>query len=223
VEQLQLRLSSRRRGGARLGAGRKRLPAELRHTPHRARPVHRAAHPVHVTVRASFRSLRSQHVAQTVLGALRASNRDDFRIAHYSVQDNHVHLIVEAESREKLSSGMRGLMIRLARRVNRLLFRRGRFWADRRHGRALTGLRQVRNALVYVLQNHRKHARSAAMRVLDPLSSSQWFDGFADPIPRGFRSTGPPCVLPARSWLLTLGWRRRGLIRFSESPRPEKF
>ena len=221
MEQLQLRLASGRRGGARLGAGRKRLPNKLRHTPHRARPAHRAAHPVHVTLRASLRSLRHEHVAGTVLAALRASNRPWFRLVHYSIQDNHVHLIVEAESKAKLSSGVRGLMIRVARRVNRLLFRRGRFWADRWHGHALSGPRQVRNALVYVLQNHRKHVGSSAMPLLDPLSSSYWFDGFAEPIPRGFRSTGPPCVLPARSWLVTLGWRRRGLIRLSESPRPE--
>lgn len=198
MEQLLLRLSGERRGGARLGAGRKRSPRNQRRTPHRARPVHRAAHPVHVTLRASLRSLRSQHVAQTVLGAFRASNRDDFRIAHYSVQANHVHLIVEAENAKALSSGVRGLMVRVARRVNRLLFRRGHFWGDRWHGHALTGPRQVRNALVYVLQNHRKHARSPTVPLLDPLSSAQWFEGFAAALPRDFRSIGPPCTLPAR-------------------------
>jgi REP element-mobilizing transposase RayT len=171
---------------------------------------------------ASLRSLRSQHVAQTVLGALRASNRDGFRLVHYSIQDNHLHLIVEAESKKSLSSGVRGLMVRVARRVNRLLFRRGRLWGDRWHGHALTGPRQVRNALVYVLQNHRKHARSPAVPLLDPLSSSHWFDGFCEPIPADFRGVGPPSTQPARSWLLTLGWRRRGLIRFSEAPKPEK-
>jgi hypothetical protein len=133
-----------------------------------------------------------------VLGAFRASNRDDFRIAHYSVQANHVHLIVEAENAKALSSGVRGLMVRVARRVNRLLFRRGHFWGDRWHGHALTGPRQVRNALVYVLQNHRKHARSPTVPLLDPLSSAQWFEGFAAALPRDFRSIGPPCTLPAR-------------------------
>jgi putative transposase len=97
-------------------------------------------------------------VVRTVLVALRDSQRAGFRIVHYSVQHNHVHLIVEAGSTRELASGVRGLAVRIARRVNRLLFRGGRFWADRWHGRALTSPRQVRNALVYVLQNHRKHA-----------------------------------------------------------------
>jgi REP element-mobilizing transposase RayT len=150
----QLELSFKRgHGGARAGAGRKQLPAHERRTPHRARAVHRAAHPLHVTLRAASRSLRSRFVSQTVLHALRDSNSAEFRLTHYSIQDSHVHLIVEAASTAALSSGMRGLMVRVARRVNRVLFRRGRFWADRWYGRALTGPRQVRNALVYVLQN----------------------------------------------------------------------
>jgi len=106
-------------------------------------------------------------------------------------------------------------MVRIARRVNRLLRRQGRFWADRWHGRDLAGPRQVRNVLVYVLQNHKKHANSAA---LDPLSSAASFDGFATAIPDGFRSVGPPCVAAAKTWLLKSGWRRRGLIRLSEAP-----
>jgi REP element-mobilizing transposase RayT len=203
------------RGGARRRAGRKPRAAHLRHTPHRARPVHRKANPVHVTLRAVLRSLRAQQVAGTVLGALRDCNRAWFRVVHYSLQDNHLHLIVEADDHDALLSGMRGLTVRIARRVNRLLFRRGRFWSDRWHGRDLEGPRQVRNALVYVLQNRMKHARSAS---LDPLSSAGTFDGFASVPPRAFRSIGPPCVAAARTWLLKVGWRRWGLIGLTEAP-----
>ena len=218
-----------RRGGSRIGAGRRKLPGHLRHTPHRTRADHRRNHPVHVTLRAKLRSLRSQRVAGTVLASLRDSNGERFRIAHYSVQENHVHLIVEADTKASLSSGMRGLMVRVARRVNRLLFRRGRFWADRWHDHALTSPREVRNALVYVLQNRQKHtvarreARAGATREgtpsLDALSSAQWFDGFAEPIPIAFRSVGPQCVVEAKTWLLRIGWQRRGRIHSWEAPR----
>jgi REP element-mobilizing transposase RayT len=172
---------------------------------------------VHVTLRAHSRSLRSWFVAKTVLRALRDSQSDCFRIVHYSVQENHVHLIVEAKDKARLSSGVRGLMVRVARRVNRLLFRRGRFWADRWHGRALTSPRQVRNALVCVLQNHKKHG--PAFTGLDALSSAEWFRGFAESPPSSFRSIGPPCIAPARSWLLNRGWQRHGLIHLGEVPK----
>jgi putative transposase len=229
MEQLAIAFSpARRRGGSRVGAGRKKLPAHLRHTPHRARAEHGRTHPVHVTLRAKLRSLRSQQVVRTVLGALRDSNGERFRIAHYSVQENHVHLIVEADTKASLSSGMRGLMVRVARRVNRLLFRRGRFWADRWHDHALTSPREVRNALVYILQNRQKHAftrreaRADAARegtpCLDALSSAQWFNGFVEPIPIAFRSIGPRCVVEARTWLLRIGWQRRGRIHSWEAP-----
>ncbi len=237
MEQLGLRFVRKSRGGARAGAGRKRLPPGQRHTPHRARAEHRARHPVHVTLRAFTHSLRSQHIVRTVLGALRDANMSQFHLAHYSIQENHVHLIVEAENKHALSSGMRGLMIRIAQRVNRLLSQRGRFWADRWHGNPLTSPRQVRNALVYVLKNRHKHApspngaaraargegtRSSESGWLDPLSSAQWFNGFAHPIPTSFRSVGPPCVAFPISWLLAVGWRRHGLIESSETPKPNR-
>jgi putative transposase len=75
------------------------------------------------------------------------------------VQHDHLHLLVEASSKRELSAGMRSVVIRIARYVNALLGRRGRYWADRWHGRGLRSPREVRNALVYVLANFRKHAR----------------------------------------------------------------
>jgi hypothetical protein len=99
-------------------------------------------------------------------------------VVQLSVQYDHLHLIVEAQDKVSLSSGMRSLAIRIARSVNTLVGRRGRFWADRWHGRALTSPRQVRTALVYVLANFRKHARRRLGPGIDPFSSGAWFDGW---------------------------------------------
>jgi hypothetical protein len=158
--------------------------------------------------------LRSQFVSPTVLGALRAANGAHFRIVHYSIQGNHLHLIVEAQSAQALSSGMRGLAVRLARRVNRLLFRRGSLWVDRWHSTVLGSPRQVRNALVYVLQNRAKHVPSANGPSPDPLSSAAGFDGFVSASPS---VRAGPAVAP-QTWLLSIGWRRHGLIRLDEVP-----
>lgn len=112
------------RGGARRGAGRKRT-AELPQVPHRARAVHDGRRPVHVTLKTRCRSLRTQFVFPTVRRTIAALNRrrcDEFRIVEFSVQSNHVHLLIEAASTSALSSGMRSFNIRLARSVNQLLF-----------------------------------------------------------------------------------------------------
>ena len=115
-----------------------------------------------------------------------ATNRrdpDHFRVIHLSVQYDHLHLVVEARNKASLSNGMRSVAIRIARSVNALVGRRGRFWADRWHGRALTSPRQVRTALVYVLANYRKHSRRRLAPGIDPFSSGAWFDGWRrDPL-----------------------------------------
>lgn len=225
-------------GGARAGAGRKRR--ERGNVPHRARPQHRAAEPVHVTLRSRVAPLRSQHVFPTIRLALaRAAKREParFRLLHFSVQHDHVHLIVEASDKQALSSGIQGVAIRVARYVNALLSRRGRLWADRWHGRALASPREVRNALLYVLANFRKHARRAPRAGLDAFASAAWFDGWrewspgsgvpppvADGPHRWLRQVAPgttelDCpVATARTWLATVGWRRRGLLGILERP-----
>lgn len=236
------------RGGRRANSGRKRL-APRAMVPHRARPEHSAGHPVHVTLRSRFRPLRSQHVFPTVCLALgRAAKRDQgrFRILHFSVQWDHVHLVVEASDKRALSEGLRSVAIRTARYVNELVNRRGRFWADRWHGRALTSPREVRNALVYVLANFKKHTKTPPSSGIDAFSSAVLFDGW-----RGFHSTalmpraGPPferahergarraargdtplvrslasfvVVSRPTTWLARTGWRRHGLIRVDERP-----
>src|SRR6266516_2272271 len=119
-------------GGRRSGAGRK--PGARPAAPHRSRPEHKAAHPVHVTLRSRFRALRSRSVFPTFARAVAAANArdpDEFRIVHFSVQMDHVHLLVEARDKQALSTGMRGFVVRMARRINSLVRRRGKIWADR--------------------------------------------------------------------------------------------
>jgi REP element-mobilizing transposase RayT len=216
-------------GGARRGAGRK--PSPRPPTPHRARPRHLASEPVHVTLRARLAPLRSQHLFPTIrLALLRAARRDParFRLLHFSVQRDHVHLLVEASDKRALSSGVRGIAIRIARYVNDLLSRRGPLWGDRWHGRALTSPREVRSALVYVLPNFRKHASRPVPSGIDPFSSGAWFDGWqawrpaerAPPFAQ--RPSWPNADCPvsgARSWLARVGWRRRWLLSLDEAPR----
>jgi len=169
---LQLSLPAPRTwGGRRAGAGRKLTPGCRPSVPHRPRPTHTAAHPVHVTLRSgpAVRCLRSDRAFPAVRRALYVASRGNFRIIHFTVQDDHLHLIVEADDTRALSRGMRGLAIRVARAVNRALGRRGAVWGDRFHARALTTPRAVRNALVYVFdeppQASRGRTRSGPLLV----------------------------------------------------------
>jgi hypothetical protein len=141
-----------------------------------------------------------------VRGALAAGAASGaFRLVHFSIQTNHLHLIVEAKDRPALSRGAQGLFVRVARALNALWGRAGSVFADRHHDRILRTPREVWDALRYVLTNaHRHGALSAGV---DPSSSGAWFDGW-----RGDARGGSALWPRARTWLLAHGWRRHGRI-----------
>jgi putative transposase len=172
---------------------------------------------VHLTLRAvrGLPSLRKPGLFQVVKTSIARSSRSDFRIVHFSVQGDHLHLMVEADDKASLRAGASGLSIRTALALNKALGRSGHVWGDRYHTRDLRTPREVRNGLVYVLMNIRKH-HPGPWDGLDPCSSALWFDGFRDRA--GPTSLAPP-VQASRTWLATRGWRRHGLISTFESPR----
>jgi REP element-mobilizing transposase RayT len=210
---LQLELKARTWGGKRQGAGRPKTGKK--YVPHRVRPAHKRDNPVHVTLRARVSELRDFPVFDAVEAALAQGSKRFFRVCEYSVQRNHIHLIVEADDTDALSRGMQGLVARLAKAVNRAMHRKGSVFADHYYAHELRTPTEVRNALIYVLNNWRKHL-PGANRGVDGCSSGKWFSGWSDRPP----NTPPP--LPAATvWLLTTGWRKRGLIETSEAPRAQ--
>src|SRR5262245_66049738 len=172
------------RGGPRIGAGR---PPLSKNPPvhHVKRPPVPRACPAHVTlhVRRGVPALRQKRFLRELRPSLRkACERGEFRVAHYSVQGNHLHLIVEAAGKEALGRGMRAIAPRVARAVQRAFGWTVAVLYGRYHLRILRTPREVRSALAYVLLNVRKHWRQrfgvAPPVRLDEASSGRWFDGW---------------------------------------------
>ena len=187
---------------------------------HQPRPKLSKKQVMHLTVklRRGLPSLRRERAFAAVRRSFfKYSRGEGFRLVHFSVQSNHLHLIAEADSKPALSRAMQKLGISLAKRLDRLWKGAGRIYKERYHQRILTTPLAIRNALLYVIQNA-KHHDSVIGEALDPFSSGAHFDGFAElaatPAPKGL-------IAEATSWLLTKGWRRRGLIRLSEVPKKE--
>jgi len=224
-------------GGRREGAGRPKVPGSgVRHVCRT--PLH-ARFPVHITVKlqrglprlrqkAEYAALRAAftagcHGPKTGSRSIRAEGADAaFRLVHYAILNDHLHLLAEAKDRDALSRGIQGLLIRIARKLNKLWQRRGKVFADRHHDRILRTPTETRNALRYVLQNGKKHAAEgrelAVPQAIDTYTSAPWFDGFREPIRvRGLEAIVRP-VTDARTWMLTIGWRRLGLLSVHELP-----
>ena len=234
--------ASRPRGGKRAGAGRPRTLGRARSSEkHKRRLAVRASQPVHAVLRCApgVGRLRKRHLYQAIRwSTVVMAKRDDCRIIHLSIQGNHLHLIVEAKDRLRLARGVQAFEISAAQRINRAISQRtgarrtGQVFADRYHATVLTSPRQVRNALAYVLNNWRRHGedkrRVARRWRMDPFSSGAYFDGWKErerelllpPLPTSYQ---PMVVWFARSWLLTTGWRRQGLISVSEVPKGKRF
>ena len=191
---------------------------------HVRRPKVPKGTPAHVTlrVRRDVPSLRSRVLIRDFQSRMAAGcERGEFRVCHYSIQRDHLHLVVESAGKEALARGMKSVGIRLARTVNRVFQRTGPVLFGRYHLRVLRTPREVRHALAYVLLNARKHWRQrngiAPPVVLDVASSGAWFDGWRWPPPAN--ATLPlRAVARPRSFLLTKGWRRHGLVDPAEVP-----
>jgi REP element-mobilizing transposase RayT len=211
-------------GGSRVGAGRKPKGARPGEE-HVERPAVVKRYPLHLTMKvAGVPNLRSERCMTVVRQAFRGGRaRDGFRLVQYAVQPDHLHLIVEADDKRALGGGARGLAIRIAMRLNAMLRRRGRVFSDRYHAVALETARHTRRALAYVLLQDRRHRAAQGVGIStkrDECSSAPAFDGFASGRPRA----GPwsDTIATATTWLLTVGWRREGVIDPAEVPGPAR-
>ena len=199
----QLELDLPQWGGKRRGAGRKRRET-LRRVPHRKRK-HFRWKPLHVTIRMrrevwSLRTRRSFRALKRAFA--KGCERFGFRLVHFSVQWNHLHLVVEAPDQVQLARAMKGLGVRIARAFNKTMRRRGQVIAHRYYARILKTPPEVQFAILYLLHNRTHHAAREGWflpaHYLDPLTSE------------ATRGHDPPLTAPPRLWLLRLDWRRTG-------------
>src|SRR5262245_14374262 len=120
---MQLGLGLKFWGGKRKGAGRKPVGSRPGVSHRRKLKLTKNA-PAHVTLKLlpGVARLRLLPVFEQVERAIvRCAEKAGFRIVEYSVQDDHIHMLVEASSAPELARGMQGVCTSIAKRLNKFL------------------------------------------------------------------------------------------------------
>ena len=196
-------------GGARKGAGRRK--SKDSGVAHLKRDEFDESSPVHVTMKLlpDLPSLRIEENFLTVLKMLEGAQKESFRIVHFTVQGDHLHLLVEAAGKDALVRGMTGLAVRISRGLNKRWERTGSLFADRYHSRVLSTPTEVRNVLDYIFKNRRKHAGLKVVELFDSRSSAMLFGGWKEVEAMELVGDYRP-IVEARSWLVREGWMNAG-------------
>jgi REP element-mobilizing transposase RayT len=156
-KQLEINLFTGKCGGRRPGAGRKRIHSKG--VSHLKRETVTKRTPQHINFKFNC-SIRNKDSLKLLKRSIQNAQKMGLKIIHFSLQSNHIHLITEAENNEILTKGMRALTITFAKGLNK-----GRVQLERYHLHVLKSLREIKNAVQYVLFNEQKHTKTKFSKI----------------------------------------------------------
>jgi hypothetical protein len=154
VRQLTLPLPAKR--------GRPKLSQKERNQRiwHRSRPTLPAGKPLHVTLKSDHKSIatfRKKIVYKEIRAAMKRARLLGVRIVAYTVQRDHLHLLLEANNSLELGNAMRAMSISLSKRLSFLNGKKLKVFKQRYHLHILNSLREIRHAIKYIFSNGKKH------------------------------------------------------------------
>ena len=202
---------------------------------HEARPELRDKSALHVTVRTTSRvpNLRSRKRYAAVRNAFVKCCEQKtigFRLVHFAVLSNHLHFVVEADSKRALSMGMQKVLHSISRRLNALSVREqggrqiaprvasseassgeggyralvgwiGRVFSDRYFAHHLKTPTEMEHAVRYVRDNAKKHYGAEATGLLR--QGRRLLDSFSSFVANDSQlTTGPTSFLLQRACTL---------------------
>ena len=156
-KQLKLNAYMGNQGGRRPNSGRKRMHSKG--VAHRIREIVNSRTPVHINFKYKT-VIRNKDSLKLLKRAILNARKHGLRVLHFSLQSNHIHLIIEAASNEVLTKGMRSLTVTMAKGL-----RKGRIQKERYHLHVLKSLREAKNAIRYVLFNQQKHEKGTYSKI----------------------------------------------------------
>jgi REP element-mobilizing transposase RayT len=168
---------------------------------------------MHITIRlkAGMAKLRRRHFLHEMKSASQHCKRLGFYISHFSLLNNHIHMIAETDSNRSLGQGMRSFGCRFGKAIRKVTGGVGSVFAGRYHLHVLKTSTEVKRALEYVLRNRAKHNKT--IQCFDEFSSACTFKQWRELLGHNWRYKLDDFAQWAelsrpQSWLLTAGWQR---------------
>ena len=151
------------------GAGRPALnDIGIRHV---KRPKISKLTALHLTikVRSNKADIKSKSILKALHHAIKRARLKKLKIIHYTLEYNHLHVLVECHNNKILHQGMQAFGISLSKAINRIKRLKGAVYKHRYHFRKCTSRRDYKNVLHYIFANGVKHKRTSSY--IDPYNS----------------------------------------------------
>ncbi len=153
----------------RKGAGRPAFhDPGIRHT---KRPYIKKPASLHLTVKVKKNKadIKNKSVLKILKRAILNARKQGLKVIHYSLEYDHIHLLIEADNNLVLGKGMQSFGVTIAKAINRLKKIKGGVYLHRYHLRIITGPKQLKNVMNYIFTNGIKHG--SAKSIVNPYNS----------------------------------------------------
>ena len=97
------------------------------------------------------------------------ARKKGLRIIHFSLEYDHVHLLVEAADNVELGKGMQSFGVTLSKAINRMRKMKGTVYKHRYHFRQISSSRELKYVMKYIFSNGVKHG--TAKTIINPFNS----------------------------------------------------
>ena len=116
----------------------------------------------HITikVREDKSDLQNKMILKALHHAIMKARAKSLKVIHYTLEYNHIHMLVEAFNQEQLSNCMQSFGVTLAKMINKVKFKKGGVYKHRYHLRRLISVMELKNVLKYIFNNGIKHKNS---------------------------------------------------------------
>jgi REP element-mobilizing transposase RayT len=113
-----------------------------------------------IKVRENKADIQNKRILKALHYAIKRARLKGLKIVHYTLEYNHVHLLVESVDNKILHKGMQAFGITIAKSINKIKSTKGAVYKNRYHLRVINSAKQLKNVLHYIFSNGVKHKRT---------------------------------------------------------------